>query len=190
MSSPLHEKCCAVAWIEGCLLWALCYVCTLNRIFSALKAALALWHNKGRFLNLQPLRDSTRGHKPMTSLITFLILSGSLLNAFRCSSGPWSYWDDMSPKPAWLESMGLGTLVGTYWLSDLCGLLWLHWLLSTVWKTACLFEQKEITSWLSGSMETRSPVKHRFSFHSFLLLSISNISPKTGSYPLLWNPVC
>lgn len=42
MSSPLHEECCAVAWIEGCLLWALCYDCTLNRIFSALKAALTL----------------------------------------------------------------------------------------------------------------------------------------------------
>lgn len=75
--------------------------------------------------NLQPLRDSTLHCRPTTSLITFLILSGSILMAFSFFSGTQSHWADPGSAACLTRvhtvQVGLKTLTATYWLSDLCG---------------------------------------------------------------------
>lgn len=62
-------------------------------------------HFKRRFLTLQPLRDSALGHKPMTSLITFLILSGSILAALFSGGCPGPTEHTLTLQHACPESM-------------------------------------------------------------------------------------
>lgn len=130
----------------------------------------------------------------MTSLIKFLILSRSILIAFRFFfSASWSHWADpgstacLTRVPT--EQLGLWDLAATYWCSDLCGLFVALSRLDRPFVLSCGFEQKAIASWRSDSMKTCSPVKHRFSLQSLFLLSISNTSPMPDTPALPWNPL-
>lgn len=99
-----------MAWTEWCFWTSSVLFCVSSDSLAHQpawhKAVLSFGHCKGRSLASQPLRGSTLDHKPMTSLITFLILSASILNTFRVfflASGP-TEWA-LARQPAHPESI-------------------------------------------------------------------------------------